>query len=108
MAWRDFTLLNMGKKGEISIYLDHFILYTNKGIKNPVAWQVGLVLFLPVVMTTPASTFLRAWGDVKLSVKSLNFSTTKRATASAKTCKKYIGMLDSSETQIYFGLKNEH
>lgn len=46
-----------------------------------------VIFFLPVVMTTPARTFLRAWGDVKLSVKSLNLSTTKRATASAKTCK---------------------
>lgn len=37
-------------------------------------------------MTIPARTFLRACGDVKFSVKSLNLSTTKRATASAKTC----------------------
>lgn len=31
----------------------------------------------PVVMTTPANTFLRACGDVKLSVSSLNLSTTR-------------------------------
>lgn len=41
---------------------------------------------LPVVMTTPARTFRRACGDEKFSVKSLNLSTTKRATASANTC----------------------
>lgn len=40
---------------------------------------------LPVVMTTPARTFLRAWGEVKLSVSSLNLSTTRRETASART-----------------------
>lgn len=40
---------------------------------------------LPVVMTTPASTFLRACGDVKFSVSSRNFSITKRETASART-----------------------
>lgn len=40
---------------------------------------------IPVVMTTPAKTFLLACGDVKLSVSSLNLSTTKRDTASAKT-----------------------
>lgn len=42
---------------------------------------------LPVVMTTPARTFRRAWGEVKLSVSSLNLSTTRRETASARTCK---------------------
>lgn len=36
-------------------------------------------------MTTPASTFRRACGDVKLSVSSLNLSTTRRETASART-----------------------
>lgn len=40
---------------------------------------------VPVVMTTPARTFRRAWGEVKLSVSSLNLSTTKRDTASART-----------------------
>lgn len=40
---------------------------------------------LPVVMTTPANTFRRACGDVKLSVSSLNLSTTRRETASART-----------------------
>lgn len=42
-------------------------------------------LNLPVVMTTPARTFRRAWGEVKLSVSSLNLSTTRRETASART-----------------------
>lgn len=42
-------------------------------------------LCLPVVMTTPARTFRRACGDVKLSVSSLNLSTTKWETASART-----------------------
>lgn len=37
-------------------------------------------------MTTPASTFRRACGDVKFSVSSLNLSTTRRDTASARTC----------------------
>lgn len=41
---------------------------------------------IPVVMTTPASTFRRACGDVKFSVSSLNLSTTRRDTASARTC----------------------
>ena len=41
--------------------------------------------YLPVVMTTPARTFRRAWGEVKLSVSSLNLSTTRRETASART-----------------------
>lgn len=49
--------------------------------------QNTIFLYLPVVMTIPARTFRRACGDVKFSVKSLNLSTTKRATASAKTCK---------------------
>lgn len=40
---------------------------------------------VPVVMTTPARTFRRAWGEVKLSVSSLNLSTTRRETASART-----------------------
>lgn len=40
---------------------------------------------LPVVMTIPARTFLRAWGEVKLSVRSPNLSRTRRATASANT-----------------------
>lgn len=40
---------------------------------------------LPVVMTTPARTFRRAWGEVKFSVSSLNLSTTRRETASART-----------------------
>lgn len=40
---------------------------------------------VPVVMTTPARTFRRAWGEVKLSVSSLNLSTTRRDTASART-----------------------
>lgn len=44
-------------------------------------------LHLPVVMTIPARTFRRACGDEKFSVKSLNLSTTKRATASANTCR---------------------
>lgn len=39
-------------------------------------------------MTTPAKTFLRACGDVKLSVSSLNLSTTRWDTASARTCGK--------------------
>lgn len=42
-------------------------------------------LYVPVVMTTPARTFRRAWGEVKLSVSSLNLSTTRRETASART-----------------------
>lgn len=40
---------------------------------------------LPVVMTIPARTFLRAWGEAKLSVRSPNLSSTRRATASART-----------------------
>lgn len=40
---------------------------------------------LPVVMTIPARTFLRAWGEVKFSVRSPNLSRTRRATASANT-----------------------
>lgn len=47
--------------------------------------QQSLPPLLPVVMTTPASTFRRACGDVKLSVSSLNLSTTRRETASART-----------------------
>lgn len=40
---------------------------------------------LPVVITTPESTFLRAWGEEKLSVRSLNLPRTRRETASANT-----------------------
>lgn len=40
---------------------------------------------LPVVMTTPASTFLRACGEEKLSVRSPNLPRTRRETASANT-----------------------
>lgn len=55
------------------------VFFKHESAKHLFPWS------LPVVMTTPARTFRRAWGEVKLSVSSLNLSTTRRETASART-----------------------